>query len=83
MLTPADPAPCVVLRLVDSEQTRELWPHAFELLYKITLMEDEGLEEEEAARQGQDVQVSGLVAGAGASGGGGWWWWWWWWWGGV
>lgn len=30
-----DPAPCVVLRLTDDEYTRELWPHAFELYYKV------------------------------------------------
>ncbi len=30
-----DPAPFVTLRLRDSEQTRAIWPHRFELLYKV------------------------------------------------
>ncbi|GLC44197.1 hypothetical protein PLESTB_000752300 [Pleodorina starrii] len=33
-----DMAPCITLRLRDTEATRKLWPHKFELLYKITLM---------------------------------------------
>jgi hypothetical protein len=57
MLAPADPAPCLILRLADSPETRELWPHAFELFYKITLMEDEGVQEEAGGGGGQDVQV--------------------------
>jgi hypothetical protein len=58
MLTPADPAPFVVLRLRDTPETRELWPHAFEVLYKITLMEDDSVEEEPAGPDvGQDPQV--------------------------
>jgi hypothetical protein len=63
MLTPADPAPCVVLRLRDTPETRELWPHAFEVLYKITLMEDDSPEEEGTGPDpGQDPQVCGGVA---------------------
>jgi hypothetical protein len=35
-----DPAPYVILRLADSAETRALgWPHAFELLLKVTLSE--------------------------------------------
>ena len=30
-----DPAPFVTLRLTDTEATRELWPHKFEVLYKV------------------------------------------------
>eukprot|EP00775_Hariotina_reticulata_P014500 gene14500-14625_t len=34
-----DPAPCIILKLTDTEETRAIWPHRFELYYKITLME--------------------------------------------
>jgi hypothetical protein len=30
-----DLAPCVTLRLTDTSETREIWPHKFELLYKV------------------------------------------------
>jgi hypothetical protein len=30
-----DPAPYITLRLRDSEVTRAIWPHKFELLYKV------------------------------------------------
>lgn len=30
-----DPAPYVILRLADTEETRALWPHKFELYYKV------------------------------------------------
>eukprot|EP00798_Chlamydomonas_sp_ICE-L_P022373 gene22373-29477_t len=36
-----DPAPFVTLRLTDNEDTLAVWPHKFELLYKITIMEDD------------------------------------------
>ncbi|GAX76023.1 hypothetical protein CEUSTIGMA_g3466.t1 [Chlamydomonas eustigma] len=40
--TGLDPAPYVTLRLKDSDQTRAMgWNHKFELLYKITLMEED------------------------------------------
>jgi hypothetical protein len=31
-----DPAPYVILQLTDSEETRAIWPHKFELYYKVT-----------------------------------------------
>lgn len=30
-----DPAPTVVLRLTDNEYTRSMWPHKFDLYYKV------------------------------------------------
>lgn len=30
-----DLAPCVTLRLTDTPETRAMWPHKFELLYKV------------------------------------------------
>jgi hypothetical protein len=31
-----DPAPCVILRLRDNAETRAVWPHQFELYYKVS-----------------------------------------------
>ncbi|WIA17434.1 hypothetical protein OEZ85_014284 [Tetradesmus obliquus] len=36
-----DPAPYVILRLRDNAETRAVWPHKFELYYKITLSESD------------------------------------------
>lgn len=33
-----DPAPFVTLRLTDTEETRAMWPHRFELLYKVRVL---------------------------------------------
>lgn len=32
-----DPAPSITLRCSDTEYTREMWPHKFEMFYKVTL----------------------------------------------
>ncbi|KXZ42991.1 hypothetical protein GPECTOR_108g186 [Gonium pectorale] len=42
-----DMAPSITLRLRDTPETRRIWPHRFELLYKITLMTQEPLTKEE------------------------------------
>lgn len=34
-----DPAPSVTLHCKDTEETRQIWPHKFEIFYKITLGE--------------------------------------------
>ncbi|CAD7702082.1 unnamed protein product [Ostreobium quekettii] len=34
-----DPAPAVILRCSDTEETRKVWPHKFEIFYKITIGE--------------------------------------------
>jgi hypothetical protein len=31
-----DPAPYIILRLSDTEETRAIWPHKFELYYKVS-----------------------------------------------
>ena len=36
-----DPAPSVTLYCQDNEETRKLWPHSFEIYYKITLGEND------------------------------------------
>eukprot|EP00200_Dunaliella_tertiolecta_P005678 CAMPEP_0202354392 /NCGR_PEP_ID=MMETSP1126-20121109/9731_1 /ASSEMBLY_ACC=CAM_ASM_000457 /TAXON_ID=3047 /ORGANISM="Dunaliella tertiolecta, Strain CCMP1320" /LENGTH=642 /DNA_ID=CAMNT_0048946851 /DNA_START=219 /DNA_END=2148 /DNA_ORIENTATION=+ len=36
-----DPAPFITLRLADTPETRLMWPHKFELLYKITVSEED------------------------------------------
>lgn len=36
-----DVAPYVILQLSDTEETRAIWPHKFDLYYKITLMEED------------------------------------------
>jgi hypothetical protein len=35
-----DPAPCVILRLRDNAETRAVWPHKFELYYKVRAAKD-------------------------------------------
>jgi len=39
--TEEGPNPTVVLRLADNDETRAMWPHAFEALYTVTLTADE------------------------------------------
>lgn len=33
-----DPAPYIVLALRDTAETRQIWPHSFELMYKVTAL---------------------------------------------
>lgn len=47
---PPDPAPYVLLRLRDTPLTRDLWPHAFDVTYKVTLMESDEAPEFELPR---------------------------------
>ncbi|GLI59254.1 hypothetical protein VaNZ11_001100, partial [Volvox africanus] len=42
----SDLSPCITLRLRSTEDTLSLWPHRFELLYKITLMTQDVTEED-------------------------------------
>ncbi|GFR40387.1 hypothetical protein Agub_g937 [Astrephomene gubernaculifera] len=46
-LVDSDMAPCITLRLRDTPETRKMWPHSFELEYKITLETQGQLTEEE------------------------------------
>ncbi|GIL46370.1 hypothetical protein Vafri_3359 [Volvox africanus] len=42
----SDLSPCITLRLRSTEDTLRVWPHRFELLYKITLMTQDVTEED-------------------------------------
>ncbi|EFJ51658.1 hypothetical protein VOLCADRAFT_87325 [Volvox carteri f. nagariensis] len=48
-----DLSPCITLRLRDTTETRQLWPHKFELLYKITLMT-----QDVTAEDWRDIRIS-------------------------
>ncbi|GIL71420.1 hypothetical protein Vretimale_2714 [Volvox reticuliferus] len=41
-----DLSPCITLRLRSTEETLRIWPHKFELLYKITLMTQDVTDED-------------------------------------
>lgn len=40
MATSPSPVPSVSLRLVDTDATRAMWPHHFEVIYTVTLAND-------------------------------------------
>jgi len=48
-----DPDPSVTLRCQDTAWTREMWPHSFEVFYKITLGEDNEFDKVAAPRKEQ------------------------------